>query len=253
MSSSQTDSSSVRLSSKDTVTHNDNGPADSGPGFGGLLANKLSQVAAKNDASSDKPTTNPELLWSRPVNPGLGISTLPIASTNDNVTGWLNNSRRGHVGSPFTGPPQAAWAPANGGGQTNSPVGSPPQTNWSGNAGPRYTMSGGNGAGPWSTSGGGPAPNATSPWLGNNNGNGGQSGGSWNQNSNAGYRQGLSPNDSRKNSGNSHNNVPFEQHAASWNNGGGNGNGSQNDGGWTNGNGGTDTQAGASAPPASGW
>ncbi|KAL8795585.1 MAG: hypothetical protein Q9195_002006 [Heterodermia aff. obscurata] len=249
MSSGHTDSSSVRVSSKDTVIHNDNGPADPGPGFGTLLANKLSKVAAKDDASSDKPTTNPELLWSRPVNHGLGISTRPNASTNDNVTGWLNKSGGEHGGSPPTGPPQAAWAPPNGGGQMNSPVGSPPQTNWSGNAGRRYTMSGGNGAGPSV----GQAPNTASPWLGSNNGNGGQSGGSWTHNSNIGNRQGLSPNGSRKSSGNSYNNVPFEQHAASWNNSGGNGSGSQNGAGWTDGNGGTNIQADGSAPPASGW
>ena len=253
MSSRQTDSSSARLSSKDTVIHNDNGPADAGPGSGALLANNLSQIAGKDDASSDKPATNPELLWSRPVNHGLGISTRPNASTNDNVTGWLSNNGGGHVVSPLTGPPQAAWAPANGGGQVNSPVGSPSQINWGGNADRRFTMSGGNGGGPWPAGVGGQAPNATSPWLGNNNGNGGQSGDSWNHNSNVSNRQGPSPNGSRKSSGNSYNNIPFEQHAASWNNGSGNGNGNQNGGGWANGNGGTNTQTGGSAPPASGW
>ena len=253
MSSGQTDSSSVRLPSKDTIIHNDHGPADSGPGFGALLANKLSQVATKDDASSDKPATNPDLLWSRPVNHGLGISTRPNASTNDNVTGWLSNGGGGQIGSPLTRPLPAAWAPANGSVQMNSPVGSPSHANWSDNAGRRYTMSGGNGAGPWPTGGGGQAPNATSPWLGSNNGNGGQSGGSWNHNSNVGNRQGPSPIGSRKSSGSIYDNVPFEQHAASWNNGGGNGNGSQSGGGWTNGNGGTNTQTGGNAPPASGW
>ena len=252
MSLGQTDSSSVRLSSKDSVIHNSHGPANSGPGFGALLTNKLSQVAAKDDASSDKAATNPELLWSRPVNHGLGISTRPNASTNESVTGWLNNGGGGHVGSPLTGPPQAAWAPANGGGQMNSPVGSPPQSNWGGNDGQRYTMSGGNGAGPWPSGGGGQAPNATSPWVGSNNGNSKQSGGSWNHNSNAGSMQVPSPNGSRKSSGNSYNNIPSEQPATSWNNGGGNGNESQSGGGWMNGNGGLDAQASGNAP-TSGW
>ena len=232
--------------------HNYNGPADSGPGFGALLANKLSQAAAKDDASSEKPATNPELLWSRPVNNGLGISTLPNASTNDNVTGWLNNGGGGHVVSPLTGPPQAAWVPANGGGQMNSPVGSPPQSNWGGHAGRRYATSGGNGAGPWPTGGGGQAPNAASPWLGSNKGNGGQSGGSWNHNSNVGDRQGHGPNGSRKSGGNGYNDMPFQQHATSWNSGGGNGNGSQSGGEWAYGNGGTNTQTGGNAP-VSGW
>ena len=187
------------------------------------------------------------------MNHGLGISTRPNASTNDNVTGWLNKSGGGDVGSPLTGPPQAAWAPANGRGHVNSPVGSPPQTNWSGNADRGYTMSGDNGAAPWPTGVGGQAPNASSPWLGSNNGNGGQSGSSLNHNGNVGNRQGLSPNGSRKSSGNSYNNTPFEQHVASWNDGGGNGNRSQNGQGWTSGNGGMNTQIGGSAPPASGW
>ena len=184
---------------------NNNHAAASGVGFGGLIANRLSNLAAK-DISSPNPGTNPDLLWGRQPNQGLGISGGPNASTNDNVAGWLNSSGDGHVGpGNFVG------------GHIASPVTSPPMNGLNPNNGGMSNTNRGNAQGPWGKSNDGTGP----AQLAN--------GGGWSNNGNGGQGQQRSMRGGSNNNGGG-------QTGQSWNNGGGNGN-NQNGSGWNNDNG----------------
>lgn len=236
--------SSVKGSGK-TVRQNTNHAAASGVGFGGLLANRLSHLAAK-DISSPNPGTNPDLLWGRQPNQGLGISGGPHASTNDNVAGWLNNSGTGQAGpGNFVG------------GHTGSPVTSPPMNGLDPNNVVASNSNRGNVQGTWGKGN----DNQGQPQLANgagwsNNGNGGQgqqrsmSGGS---NNNGGGQTGQAWNNGGSN-GNNHN-------GGGWNTGNGAPNGGQNGSTWNNGgvttnqNGGWngDNQQGGNGPSTTEW
>lgn len=220
-------------------------------GFGGLLANKLSRLATNDLASSGKPTTNPELLWGRPANQGLGLRGGPNASTNDNVTGWLNNSGGGHLGSPVVGPSQPTLDPMmSGGGQMTSLAAGPPQHNWNGNGGGSGNiMSGGNSAGPWVIRTAGQVPPGTSPCIRSNNGNGDQNNDFWKGDGHRGSGQNPSLNGFQEGVRTNNNGV--------WYNGSGNGAGGLQGGGWNNSNGSqsgpNNNRKGGTAAPISGW
>ena len=204
-SAASTEMSSVKGSEK-TVRQNANHAAASDVGFGGLLANRLSHLAAK-DISSPNPGTNPDLLWGRQPNQGLGIiSGGPLASTNDNVAGWLNNSGAGHAGpGKFVE------------GHIRSPVTSPPMNGLDPNNGVASNSNRGNVQGTWGQCNDGQGQ----PQLAN--------GAGWSNNGNGGQGQQRSMRNGSNNNGGG-------QTGQSWNNGGGNGN-NQNGGGWNNDNG----------------
>ena len=211
--------------------------------MGGLLANRLSPLAAK-DTSSPNPGTNPDLLWGRQPNQGLGISGGPYASTNDNVAGWLNNSVDGHAGpgnfvgghpaNPATSLPMNGLNPNNGGmSNTNR---SNVQGTWEGKSNDNTGQPQLANVGSWSNNGNGDQRQQRS--MSNNNGRG-HTGPSWNN-----------PD------GNSNN-----QNGGGWNNdngalnGGQNGSTRNNGGVTTNQNGGwnNDIQQGGNGPSTTQW
>ena len=233
--------SSVRGSEK-TVRQNTNHAAASGVGFGGLLANRLSHLAAK-DISSPSPGTNPDLLWGRQPNQGLGISGGPYASTNDNVAGWLNSSGGGqagpgnfvggHTASPVTSPPMNGLIPNNGG--MNSTNRANVQGTWGkGNDSTGQSQLANSGG--WLNNGNGGQEQQRSMRNGSNNNGGGQTGQSWNN----GGSNGNNQNGGRWNNDNGAPNGG--QNGGTWNNGGVT---SNQNGGWNN-----DIQQGSNGPSA---